>query len=64
MSWTWTDALALNLPGEGLDKYDHTKDKNKKSDAEDFSKGRSKNRRARLGGKQLPFARTMLKQNK
>lgn len=47
-----------------VDKYDHTKDKNKKSDAEDFPKGRSKNRRARLGGKQLPFVRTTVKQNK
>jgi hypothetical protein len=64
MSWTWTDALALNLPGEALDKYDHSKDKNKRSDAEDFPKGRSKNRRARPGAKQLPFARTMVKQNK
>jgi hypothetical protein len=47
-----------------VDKYDHTKDKNKKSDAEDFPKGRSKNRRARPGAKQLPFACTMVKQNK
>jgi len=47
-----------------VDKYDHTKDKNKKSDAEDFPKGRSKNRRARPGAMQLPFARTMVKQNK
>jgi len=47
-----------------VDIYDHAKDKNKKSDAENFPKSRSKNRRARPGAKQLPFARTMVQQNK